>query len=86
MVQLRGIDGLFLHVYLSVYNFKPRDLSLSARGCIRNSEVVRVIKEAYRNYQTSGQDIENYFDNQIVYFEANKYGRPYISTCISFEF
>ena len=81
MVQLRGIDGLFLHVYLSVYNYKPRDLSLSVRGCIRNSEVVRIIKEAYRNYQSSGQDIEDFFNIQIVHFEANKCGRPYIANC-----
>ena len=81
MVQLRGIDGLFLHVYLSVYNYKPRDLSLSVRGCIRNSEVVRIIKDAYRNYQDSGQNIEDFFNIQIVHFEANKCGRPYIATC-----
>ena len=81
MVQLRGIDGLFLHVYLTVYNYKPRDLGLSARECIRNSEVVRVIKEAYRNYQSSGQDIEDFFNIQIVNFESTKYGRPYIANC-----
>ena len=80
MVQLRGIDGLFLHVYLAVYNYKPRDLALSVRGCIRNSDVVRIIKEAYRNYQQSGLDIEDFFDIQIVKFEANKYGRPYLAT------
>ena len=81
MVQLRGIDGLFLHVYLAVYRYKPRDLALSVRGCIRNSDVVRVIKEAYRNYQTSGQDIENYYNIQIVNFEAPRYDRSYIATC-----
>ena len=80
MVQLRGIDGLFLHVYLAVYNYKPRDLALSVRGCIRNSDVVRIIKEAYRNYQQSGLDIEDFFDIQIVKFEANKCGRPYLAT------
>ena len=79
MGQLRGIDGLFLHVYLSVYKYKPRDLALSARQCIRNSEVVKVIKEAYRNYQNSGQNIEDFFGIQVLNFEANKYGRPYIA-------
>ena len=81
MVQLRGIDGLFLHVYLSVYKIKPRDLGLSTRGCIRNSEVVRVIKEAYRIYQSSGQNIEDHFNIQIVNFESTKFGRPYIANC-----
>ena len=81
MVQLRGIDGLFLHVYLSVFNFKPKDLSLSVRGCIRNSEVVRVIKEAYRNYLSSGQDIEDYYNIQIINFEAPRYDRSYIANC-----
>ena len=80
MVQLRGIDGLFLHVYLAVYRYKPRDLALSVRGCIRNTDVVRVIKEAYRNYQSSGQDIEDHFGIQIVNFEASRNDRPYIST------
>ena len=83
MVQLRGIDGLFLHVYLSVYKYKPRDLGLSARECIRNSDVVRVIKEAYRNYQSSGQNIEDFFDIQVVNFESTKYGRPYIANCVT---
>ena len=81
MVQLRGIDGLFLHVYLSVFNYKPRDLGLSARECIRNSEAIRVIKEAYRNYQNSGQSVEDFFDIQIVKFEAPRYDRSYIATC-----
>ena len=81
MVQLRGIDGLFLHVYLSVFNYKPRDLGLSARECIRNSEVIRVIKEAYRDYQSSGQNIEDYFNIQIVNFESTKHGRPFIANC-----
>ena len=81
MVQLRGIDGLFLHVYLSVYNYKPRDLGLSARECIRNSEAIRVIKEAYRNYQNSGQNIEDFFNIQIVKFEAPRYDRSFIATC-----
>ena len=80
MVQLRGIDGLFLHVYLSVYRYKPRDLALSARECIRNSEVVRVIKTAYRNYQNSGQNIEDFFGIQIVNFEAIGYDRSFIAT------
>ena len=80
MVQLRGIDGLFLHVYLSVFKYKPRDLALSTRGCIRNSEAVRVIKEAYRNYQSSGQDIEDHFNIQILNFEASRNDRPYIAT------
>ena len=79
MVQLRGIDGLFLHVYLSVYKYKPRDLALSARECIRNSEVVRIIKEEYRNYRNSGQNIEDYFNIQILTFQASKYGQSYIA-------
>ena len=79
MVQLRGIDGLFLHVYLSVYKYKPRDLALSARECIRNSEVIRTIKEAYRNYRNSGQNVEDYFDIQILNFEAPNYNRSYIA-------
>ena len=81
MVQLRGIDGLFLHVYLSIFKYKPRDLSLSVRGCIRNSEVVRVIKEAYRNFENSGQNIEDYFNIQIINFEAPRYNRSYIANC-----
>ena len=80
MVQLRGIDGLFLHVYLSVYKYKPRDLALSARECIRNSEVIRTIKEAYRNYQNSGQNIEDYFGREILHFQTTTYNRPYIAT------
>ena len=83
MVQLRGIDGLFLHVYLSVYKYKPRDLGLSARECIRNSEAIRVIKEAYRNYQNSGQNIEDFFNIQVVNFEASGRDRSYIATCES---
>ena len=81
MVQLRGIDGLFLHVYLSVFNYKPRDLGLSARECIRNSEAIRVIKEAYRNYQNSGQNIEDFFNIQVVNFEASGRDRAYIANC-----
>ena len=81
MVQLRGIDGLFLHVYLSIYNYKPRDLGLSARECIRNSEAIRVIKEAYRNYQNSGQNVEDFFNIQIIKFQAPRYDRSYIATC-----
>ena len=83
MVQLRGIDGLFLHVYLSIYNYKPRDLGLSARECIRNSEAIKVIKEAYRNYQNSGQNIEDFFNIQVVNFEASGRDRSYIATCES---
>ena len=83
MVQLRGIDGLFLHVYLTVYNYKPRDLGLSARECIRNSGAIRVIKEAYRNYQNSGQNIEDFFNIQVVNFEASGRDRSYIATCES---
>ena len=85
MVQLRGIDGLFLHVYLSVYKFKPRDLALSERGCIRNSEAVKVIREAYRTYQNSGQNIEDFFDIQILNFEAPGCGRSYIARSDSIE-
>ena len=81
MVQLRGIDGLFLHVFLSIYKYKPRDLGLSARECIRNSEAIIVIKEAYRNYQNSGQNLEDYYNIQIIKFEAPRKDRSYIASC-----
>ena len=79
MARLRGIDGLFLHCYLSVYRVKPRDLDLSQRGMIRNTETTRVIKESFRNYTNSGQNIEDYFDGQILHFQAPRLNRAYIA-------
>ena len=81
MVRLRDVDGLFLHVYLSVYRLLPRDLQLSQRGVIRNSDTARVIREAYRTYTESGQNLEDYFDIQIINFQASHHNRPYTTSC-----
>ena len=77
MVSLRGVDSLFLHVYIAKHQLKPRDLNLSERSFIRNLDIIQQIKQSYRSFQTSEMSIEDFFNTQIVTFEASHENRSY---------
>ena len=82
MVSLRGVDGLFLAVYIAKHQLKPRDLNLSERSFIRNFDIIHQIKQSYRSFQTSGMSIEDFFNTQVVSFEASHENRSFLTNTV----
>ena len=81
MVQLRPVDPRFLHCYLIKHKLKPRDLELSQRLCIRNSEIAKRIKNLYADFKRSNLDLEQFFDCQIVEFISNRQNQGFWTNC-----
>ena len=81
MVQLRPVDPRFLHCYLIKHGLKPRDLDLSQRQCIRNTEIAKRIKNSYTDFKKSNLDLEQFFDCQIVEFMSNRQNQDFWTNC-----
>ena len=77
MVSLRGVESLFLHAYIAKNKLKPCDLNLSERGCIRNFSLIPKIHESYRQFLSSRQSVGDFFESQIVHFQASNNNNPF---------